>query len=119
MDKADYYKEAFEEALDELNMYHIVQMLSTDQRRAIGRSLELAAENVGMAFYTPPSNDRYSQIEREWKAKYDELLARFERYERNAETAVKIALRQHSDAVVSIGEYGEVRKYNGRSDRIQ
>jgi hypothetical protein len=97
----------------------MVDAMTTEQRQKIGKYLEISAENVGMAFYTPSSNDRYIQIEREWKAKYDELLARFERYERNAETAVKIALRQPSDAIVSIGEYGEVRKHNGRSDRIQ
>jgi hypothetical protein len=33
-------------------------------------------------------------------------------------TAVKRALRQHSDANVSIGEYGEVTRHEGRSERI-
>jgi hypothetical protein len=119
MDRADYYKEAFEQTLEEMGFQQFVDQLTPEQRQEIGESLAVSAENESMAFYTPPASDRYIQIEREWKAKYDELLAKFERYERNAETAVKIALRQPSDARVSIGEYGEVRKYDGRSDRIQ
>ena len=43
----------------------------------------------------------------------------FERYTHNAETAVRRALRQHRDANVSIGEYGEVHRHDGRTTQIQ
>lgn len=37
----------------------------------------------------------------------------------NAETAIKKALRQHSDAQVTIGEYGEVLMYDERTEIIK
>lgn len=92
--------------------------LTAEQIEEIAASVEAGHENYGMAFYSPPSSDRYYQIEREWKAKYDELKREFDKYRSNAETAVKRALRQHSDTNVSIGEYGEVTRHEGRSERI-
>ncbi len=80
---------------------------------------EGAHENYGMAFYSPPSSDRYNEIEREWKAKVEALEKDAERYRNNAERAIKEALRQPSDALVSIGEYGEVFRHGGRTDQIQ
>ena len=58
---------------------------------------------------TEPSSDRHAQIEREWEAKFKALQREFDTYRGNAETSVKIALSQHSNANVSIGEHGEVR----------
>ena len=58
-------------------------------------------------------------IEKEWKEKLKAKDQELERYRANAETAVKRALRQHSDANVSIGEYGEVTRYDGRAMRLQ
>jgi hypothetical protein len=72
-----------------------------------------------MAFYSPPASDRLDAIESEWRAKYNRLAAEFEKYQNNAETAVKRALRQYSDTQVSIGEYGEVFRHGGRTEQIQ
>jgi hypothetical protein len=93
--------------------------LTDEQISILAEGVEGGHENYGLAFYSPPSSDRLNAIEREWKAKYEALQAEFDRYRGNAETAVKKALRQHSDANVGIGEHGEVRLYDGRSDRIQ
>jgi hypothetical protein len=92
--------------------------LTADQIEQIAASVQGGHENYGMAFYSPPSSDRLTQIESEWKSRYKELEREFEKYRSNAETAVKRALRQHSDANVSIGEYGEVTRHEGRSERI-
>jgi hypothetical protein len=113
-DKSDYYAECVEYAADELGL-----KLTTEQLKYIGEAIEGAVENVGMAFYEPPASDFYARQEREWQQKYKDLEAEFNHYRDNAETAVKIALREHRDAHVAIGENGEVRKFDGRSDRIQ
>lgn len=93
--------------------------LTQEQIAEIAASVESGHENYGMAFYSPPASDRLHQIESEWKSKYAELQREFEKYRNNAETAVKRALCQHHDANVSIGEYGEVTRHEGRSERIQ
>ena len=72
-----------------------------------------------MAFYSPPASDRYAQIEREWKARLDAKQAELDAYRDNAETAIKKALRQRSDAQVTIGKYGEVLRHGGRTEVIQ
>lgn len=113
-DKSDYYAECVDIAADEVGL-----KLTAEQAKYIGEAVEGAVENVGMAFYSPPASERYEQIEREWEAKYKALQKEFEKYQGNAETAVKIALRQSRDTNVSIGEHGEVIRYDGRSDRIQ
>lgn len=113
-EKSDYYAECVSEAAEEVGL-----SMTPEQAKYIGEAVDGAADNVGMAFYSPPASDRYAQIEREWEAKFKALQREFDTYRGNAETAVKVALRQHRDAHVSIGEHGEVRRYDGRSDRIQ
>lgn len=93
--------------------------LSDEQIEAIANDVRLAHDNYGMAFYSPPAGDRYAEIEREWKAKLDAKQRELDGYRRNAEAAVKIALRQHSDVNVAIGDDGEVLRFCGRTERIQ
>lgn len=112
--KTDYYAECLAEAFESAGVE-----ATREQIGEIARDVELAVEHQGMAFYEPPASDRYNEIEREWKAKYESLQKEFERYTQSAETAVRRALRQHRDANVSIGEYGEVHRHDGRTERIQ
>ncbi len=112
--KADYYTECVSDAAAEIGL-----SLTHDQAKYIGEAVENYAENVGMAFYQPSASERCNQIEREWEAKYKVLKKEFDVYREDAETAVKIALRQRRDTNVSIGKHGEVVRYDGRSDRIQ
>lgn len=93
--------------------------MTQEQLECIAESVEVGHENYGMAFYSPPSSDRYNDIEREWKKKLSDLQAEFDRYRGNAEQAVGQALRQHRDDRVSIGEHGEVYRLDGRGTRIQ
>jgi hypothetical protein len=110
----DYWREAVDSSLDEAGVD-----ATEDQRAAIAKDMEGSHECYDMAFYTPPPSDRISAIERESTEKYQALEREFERYRGNAETAVKIALNQHHDTNIGIGDHGEVRRYDGRSDRIQ
>lgn len=110
----DYWQECIAIAAEECDL-----TLTPEQLDYLASSAESGHDHYGMAFYSPPASDRLEQIEREWEAKYKELKKQFDKYQGDAELAVKIALRQHRDAHVSIGEYGEVRRYDGRSDRIQ
>ncbi|MCO2635534.1 hypothetical protein FA314_25725 [Pseudomonas aeruginosa] len=112
--KKDYYAECLIDAFDSAGIE-----ATSEQIAAIARDVELAVKHQGMAFYEPPASDRYNEIEREWKKKYEALEKEFERYTHNAETAVRRALRQHRDANVSIGEYGEVYRHDGRTTQIQ
>ena len=90
-----------------------------EQLAVLADAVESGHENYSMAFYSPPPSDRMSGIEREWKSKLSSLQREFDGYRKNAERAVKIALHQHSDSQVSIGEYGEVTRFGGRIERIQ
>lgn len=110
----DYWAECLACAADEIGL-----SFTADQLAHMADAIAGGHENYGMAFYSPPASDRVASIEREWKERNDRLQADFDKYRDNAETAVKIALRQYSDANISIGEYGEVRRHDGRSDRIQ
>ena len=110
----DYWQEVLAEALEAAEV-----VATSEQIVAIASDVATAHECYGMAFYMPPPSDRISAIERESETKYQALEREFEKYRDNAETAVKIALNQHHDANVGIGEHGEVRRYDGRSGRIQ
>lgn len=114
MNQEDYWRECVADAAEECGA-----TLTTEQVNAIAHSVEGAHENYGMAFYSPPSSDRVSEIEREGNAKLARLQAEFDAYRNDAETAVKRALRQWPDANVGIGKNGEVNRYGGRIERIQ
>jgi F420-0:gamma-glutamyl ligase len=110
----DFWKECIAEGACECGL-----AITENQICCLAETVKSAHENYGMAFYSPPPSDRIKAIEREQEQKYNKLKLEFEEYRSNAELAVKKALHQYSDAVVSIGNGGEVRLINGRSDVIQ
>lgn len=114
MTDLDYW----EECLDSSFCEHGITV-THEQLKAIAEDVRGGHENYGMAFYSPPAGDRIAEVEREWKKKYEDLRREFDKYRGNAETAVKQALKQYSDATVSIGEYGEVFRHDGRTTQIQ
>ena len=114
MNEQDYWRECLSNAADECGA-----ALTAEQLDAMATDIRIAHENYGMAFYSPPSSDSVADIEREWKAKLATAERELAEYRRNAETAIKQALRQYSDAAVTIGEDGEVLRHGGRTDRIQ
>lgn len=114
MTHLDYWKECISAGADECEL-----KLTDEQLTALADSAMGGHECYDMAFYSPPASDRMNDIEREWKAKYAALQREFDAYRGNAETAVKQALRQYSDANVTIGEHGEVLRHGGRTERIQ
>lgn len=114
MESIDYWKECISIAADECEL-----SLTSEQLDYLASSAESGHEHYGMAFYSPPASDRLNDIEREWKRKLEALQAEFDAYRGNAEIAVKQALRQHRDTQVSIGQYGEVLRHGGRTERIQ
>jgi len=117
--KQDYWDETLANSFESQGAWDLFKQLTEDQRSAIAEDLECAHENYGMAFYSPPSSERYDQINDEWRRKYNDLKKEYDKYIGNAERAVKQALRQHSDSNVSIGEYGEVFRHDGRYTQIQ
>ncbi|TDB42649.1 hypothetical protein [Photorhabdus luminescens] len=94
-------------------------VLTQEQVKSLAESVMRGHEYYGMSFYSPPSNERYAEIEREWKLKLDKLQNEFDAYINNAETAVRIALRQHRDTKISISKDGTVFRCDGRSEQVQ
>lgn len=117
--RADYWEESLSCAFDSCGAFGVWDALTPEQKANIAQGVEASHENYGMAFYSPPASDRISSIEREWRAKYEALQREMAEYQTNAETAVKIALRQRSDTQVTIGKYGEVTRWGGRVEQIQ
>ena len=109
-----YWQECIEDAALDAGF-----TLTRSQIMVLGEAAQSGHENIGMAFYSPPPSDRIAACDREWKEKIDRLQREHDAYVKNAETAVKVALRQQRDAHVSIGENGEVTRYDGRSEVIQ
>lgn len=114
MTDLDYWKECVSIAADECDL-----SMTEEQLSYIADSVSSGHEHYGLAFYSPPASERISDIEGEWKRKLDALQAEFDKYKGNAETAVKRALRQNRDSNVSIGDYGEVLRHDGRTTQIQ
>ena len=85
----------------------------------MAEAAEVAHENHGMAFYSPPASDRLADIEREYQAKLKEAKNEHERYVSKAEGAVKQALGMRHDDHVTIGSHGEVFRHGGRTERVQ
>jgi hypothetical protein len=110
----DYWQECISIAAEECDL-----TLTPEQLAYLAEAVEGGHEHYGQAFYSPPASDRLDDIEREWKAKLKAQQDEHERYMRNAETAVKQALRVHCDDQVTIGSYGEVLRHGGRTERIQ
>jgi len=110
----DYWKDCIAIAAEECDL-----KLTPEQLECLAGSAEGGHEHYWMAFYSPPPGERMSEIENGWKAKLKALQAEFDTYRSNAETAVKQALRVHRDDPVTIGEYGEVLRHGGRTERIQ
>ena len=114
MNSTDYWRECLAQAASDCGL-----TMTDDQLTELSEAAKSGHENYGMAFYSPPCSERLEDIEKEWKARLKAKEQEFDRYQRNAETAVKQALRQHSSAQVSIGEYGEVLRHGGRTTQIQ
>ena len=110
----DYWQECISIAASECEL-----TMTVEQLKYIADAVEGGHENYGMAFYSPPSSDRIAELNREWETKMKSVEEDAKRYRENAETAIKQALRQRSDAVVSIGENGEVLRHGGRTERLQ
>lgn len=115
---ASYWDEAVAIAFEEADAWSAYAGLTKEQQTEIAESLQGSHENYGMAHYSPPSSDRLNVIEAEWKAKYAALEREFEAYRGGAEKAVGRALRQHSDANISITKDGDVFRHGGRTEQL-
>ena len=114
MNKLAYWTECLAYAAEEIGL-----ALTEKQISSLASAVGEAHENIGMAFYSPPGSDRINALEEEWRSKLARLDRDFCRYTENAETAIKVALRQHPDTAVSIEDDGTVLRYGGRVEEIQ
>lgn len=103
--QTNYWQECVSIAAEECGL-----TLTPEQLKYLTEAVEGSHENYDLAFYSPSSSDRREAVESEWEKKYKALESEFERYRKNAETAVKDALEiPHLDDV-SIGEHGRVSR---------
>lgn len=109
-----YWTECISAAADDCGL-----KLTTEQLECLVETVKISHENYGMAFYEPPATDRIAEIERQYEAKLQKQQAEHDKYVRNAETAVKKALRTHSDAKIFIEDHGSVYLVDGRTTQIQ
>lgn len=114
MNQLEYWQECIEEAANECAL-----SLTPEQAKYMAEAVSSYHENYGMAFYSPPPSERLNAIEQEWKDKLMKLQKEYDSYIKRAESAVKQALGQSADTAISIGEYGEVTRFGGRTQRIQ
>lgn len=114
MSDLNYWEECIAQSAESCDL-----KLTKEQLETLASDVSISHEHYGMAFYSPPDSDRYSDLEDEYKKKIKDLEREFNKYKDNAETAVKQALRQYSDSQVTIGEHGEVLRHGGRTVRIQ
>ena len=110
--KKDYYAEAVSNAAEECEA-----VLTAEQCEYLAGAFMDAHETIGQAFYTPPASDRYAEIESEWKKKYNDLKAEFDRYRGHSERAVKESFGLHPEDQVSIGPRGQVLLHDGQGGR--
>lgn len=109
----DYWKECISIAAEECGA-----TLTPEQIDFIADAAKGGHECYGMSFYSPPWSDRMSDIEAEWKAKVKAAEKEAESYRAGAEKAMRMALRMHSDAHISITKEGEVFQHGGRTTQI-
>ena len=110
----DYWSEYIAVAAEECDL-----VLTPEQLKCLADAAESGHDHYGMAFYSPPDTDRIGDIERACEAKLKALKEEHERYMRNAETAVKRALRVSDSTQVTIEAHGDVLRHGGRTERIQ
>lgn len=115
---AVYYQESFEIAMDLAGCWHLVEQMTSEQRKAVGESLAGSAENEGLAVYRPSANDRLADIEREWRQRLEDERDRTDAARKGAEIAVRNILRVHKDVPISVTDGGEVYRYDGRTERL-
>lgn len=108
----DFYADAIRDAAEECGAE-----LTDKQIAHLARAADRASKNVGMAFYTPPASDRLSEVENEWKRKYEALKAEYSTFQSNAEQAVQESFGLRRDDRVSIGSHGRVVLDDGQGGR--
>jgi hypothetical protein len=75
MTPLEYWKETLAIAAEECAL-----VLTDEQLTALAEAAQGSHENYGMAFYSPPSTDRLSEIEDGWRKKVKQAEAEAERY---------------------------------------
>lgn len=114
----EYWREAFMVSMEEAGCWELFKQMTPEQVLDVAGGLEGCHDNYGMAFYSPPSSDRYNEIEREWKAKYERLEREMEAERGGAEKAIRRAYRLFSDTPVTIDKDGSVFRHGGRTTQI-
>ena len=111
--QSDYWEEAISTAAYECGL-----TLTPEQLACLAEAAERAHDHYGMAFYSPPASDRFTDLEQEFAKKLKEKEQELERYRNDAEDAVRRALRLRPDTHISVGRRGEVFRYGGRIEQI-
>ena len=112
MNELDYWKECIISGLDEIGV-----SLLPEQITKLAKCIQISHENIGMAFYTPPTTDRLEDLEREYNTKLKKIEKEFDQYQSNAENMLKKVLNFSKDTTLRIHEDG-VYRICGRSEKV-
>ncbi len=89
MSDYSYWEECVAEAAHECGV-----VLTKEQLESIASSVQSSHDNYGMAFYSPPSSDRFLEIEREHKKEIkrmeDEHRRELDSYKEQAEDTIRL-----------------------------
>lgn len=72
--RADYWQEAFENAMSDEGLWHLVEQMTPEQRASIGSALEGACETQSMAFYIPENPLRSENDRLQRKLRWERAL---------------------------------------------
>lgn len=110
---SDYWKECVLGAAADCGL-----VMTDEQAAYMADAVQGSHENYGLAFYSPPASDRLADIERGYKARIAALEQELKSFRASANAAVRDALMLGPDAIVSIGDNGEVYQHGGRTTRL-
>lgn len=104
MSDLSYWEEIICQAADDYDI-----SLTKEQLTALADAASSGHEHYSQAFYSPSWSDRFDEIDRDWRRKYEELRAEFIQYQGYAEKAYVRGAKLPSWAKVTIDKYGVTR----------
>jgi hypothetical protein len=110
----NYWIETIESSLDECGI-----VATREQIKKIAENVQISHENYGLSFYSPPSEDRIYDIQRENEKKINNIQSENKKSELAAKTAISRMLNyKYRPEQIIIQNNGDVFAYDGRTTQI-
>ena len=103
MTDLEYWKECISESADSCGL-----KLTSEQLEMLANDISNAHDTYSQAFYSPGWDDRFKELESNYKKENIKLKEENNEYKRNAEIAVKRLLKLDEHDQINIDQYGGV-----------